>query len=309
MQAWLNYHHLFYFWTVAKTGSVSAAALQLKVSQPAISTQIKQLEASLGDRLFERSGRSLRLTEAGEVALRYAEDIFTTGREMLDALRGRPTAKPARLVVGVADVVPKLVAHRLLEPARRLVPEVTIVCREDKTDRLLAGIAQAGLDLVLADAPVTGHARTKAFNHVLGKSPVTFFAAPQLAASLKRGFPKSLDGAPLLLPAEGTMLRRAIEHWFEQNDLRPKIVAEFEDSALMKVFAQHGEGVCPAPRVIEREVRQSFGIVPLGRVREIEESFYAITVERRITHPAVVAISQHARQRLFGRETRRGSPR
>jgi LysR family transcriptional activator of nhaA len=297
---WLNYHHLYYFWAVARTGSVSLAAQQLSVSQPAISTQLKQLEAAIGEKLLERSGRGLVLTEAGQLAYRYAEDIFSTGREMLEALRGRSTTRPARLHVGIADVLPKLIAHRLLEPALRLAPAVQVVCREDKTERLLTELGNHGLDLVLADAPVSGPSRVRAYNHTLGESGVTFFAAPKLAKLLKRGFPASLGDAPLLMPGEGTVLRRSLDQWLEQRALRPRIVAEFDDSALMKVFAQHGEGACVAPSVIEAEVQAAFGIVPIGRAPEIVERFYAITVERRIRHPALVAISAHARNTVFG---------
>jgi LysR family transcriptional activator of nhaA len=296
----LNYHHLLYFWTVARLGSVSAAAKHLGVSQPAISTQLKQLEASLGDQLLERSGRGLALTDAGQVALRYAEEIFSTGQEMVDALRGRSTTRPARLVVGVADVLPKLIAHRLIEPALRLSPAVMVICREDKTERLLADLGTQGLDLVLADAPVSGPSRARAYNHLLGESGVTFFAAPKLAKALRRGFPECLHDAPMLLPAEGTVLRRGLDHWFEQRGVVPRIVAELQDSALMKVFAEHGEGVCPAPTVMEAAVKQSFGIVPVGRAPELVERFYAISVERRIRHPALVAITQHARRSVFG---------
>lgn len=297
---WINYHHLFYFWTVAKEGSISAAGKQLGLSQPAISTQLKTLEESLGEKLLERAGRGLVLTDAGQIAFRYADDIFNTGREMLGALRGRASSRPPRLLVGIADVLPKLVAHRLLEPALRLSPPVTVVCREDKTERLLAELGAQGLDLVLSDAPATGALRARAYNHVLGESSVTFFATPTLAKSLRSGFPASLDGAPMLLPSENTLLRRALDHWFEQHGITPKIIAEFDDSALMKVFAQHGDGVCTAPEVIAREIRESFGLVPVGKADDVIERFYAISVERRIRNPAVVAISENARKKLFG---------
>jgi LysR family transcriptional activator of nhaA len=196
--------------------------------------------------------------------------------------------------------VPKLITHRLLEPALRLPSAVRIVCREDRTERLLTDLSTHGLDLVIADAPVSGASRVRVYNHLLGESSVTFFATPSLAKRLRRGFPASLDGAPMLLPSDATSLRRALDHWFERSGVKPKLVAEFDDSALMKVFAEHGEGVCPAPSVIEREVKESFGLMPVGKTRDIVERFYAITVERRIRHPAVVAISEHARQRVFG---------
>jgi LysR family transcriptional regulator, transcriptional activator of nhaA len=297
--SWLNYHHLYYFWTVARTGSVSLAARELGVSQPAISTQLKQLEAAVGEKLLTRKGRGLELTEAGRVALTYAEDIFSTGREMLEALRGKSTTREARLQVGIADVVPKLVAHRLLEPALALTPRVRVVCREESTERLLAELEQHSLDLVLADRPVSGPSRVRAFNHPLGESPVALFGVPALARRLRGGFPGSLQGAPLLLPAQGTALRRSIDGWLDQASLRATIVAEFDDSALMKVFAQHGAGVCPAPRVIARELQASFGIVPVGVIPKVVERYFAISVERRIRHPAIMAITEHARTELF----------
>lgn len=296
----INYHHLRYFWTVAKQGSIAAASKSLRLSQPAISTQLKSLEESLGEKLFERVGRGLVLTEAGQVAYRYADEIFAAGSEMLQALRGGTSTRPAKLLVGIADVMPKLITHRLLEPALRLPSPVRVVCREDKTERLLADLSTQELDLVFADAPVSGASRVRVYNHLLGESSVTFFGVPALVRKLRRGFPESLEGAPVLLPTENTSLRRALDHWLERIGVRPKLVAEFEDSALMKVFAEHGEGVCPAPSVIEREVRDSFGLVPLGTTPDVVERFFAITVERKIRHPAVIAISEHARLRLFG---------
>jgi LysR family transcriptional regulator, transcriptional activator of nhaA len=297
----LNYHHLRYFWTVARLGSIRAASRELALSQPPISAQLKQLEDALGEKLFVKHGRGLALTEAGQIALRYADEIFGTGLEMLDALRGRSTTRPAKLLVGVSDVIPKLIAHLLIAPALRLTPAVQVVCREDKTDRLLAELSTQSLDLVLADAPITGQVKVRAYNHLLGESPLTFFAAPKLKKTLGRRFPDNLDGAPLLLPAENTVLRRALDPWLERHKVRPRVIAEFDDSALLKVFAQHGEGVFSAPSVIEREIRKQYEVVPIGRTKDITERFYAITVERRIRHPAVVAISEAARSHVFAK--------
>lgn len=297
---WLNYHHLLYFWTVAREGSIAEAAKTLNLSQPAISTQIKLLEGSLGEKLFTRSGRGLALTEAGQVAFRYADEIFNAGREMVDALRGKSTARPVKLIVGIADVVPKLIAHRLLEPALALTPRVQIACREDKADRLLDDLSVQGVDLVIADAPVTGQQRVRAYNHLLGESSVGFFATPALCKALRRGFPGSLDGAPMLLPMEGTVLRRSLDQWFDRHDLRPQVIAEFDDSALLKVFAQHGAGVFAAPTAIQREVCAQYGVATVGQAADIVERFFAISVERRIRHPVVAAISESARHGLFG---------
>ena len=298
--SWLNYHHLLYFWTVAREGSIAEASDTLKLSAPAISTQIKLLEAALGEKLFTRSGRGLALTEAGRIAFRYADEIFNTGREMVDALRGKSTARPVKLIVGIADVVPKLVAHRLLEPALALTPRVQITCREDKADRLLDDLSMQDLDLVIADAPVTGQQRVRAYNHPLGESTVGFFASPALCKSLRRGFPGSLDGAPMLLPTEGTVLRRSLDQWFDRHGLRPQVIAEFDDSALLKVFAQHGAGVFAAPTAIEREVRSQYKLGTVGHASDIVERFFAISVERRIRHPVVAVISEAARHGLFG---------
>jgi LysR family transcriptional activator of nhaA len=297
---WLNYHHLLYFWMVAKEGTVTAAAKQLRLSQPTVSEQIKSLEDSLGEELFRRAGRRLELTDVGQVVYRYADEIFGLGREMMDTLKGRPTGRPAKLHVGVSDLLPKLILHRLLEPALRLEEPVQVICRENKTERLLAELSVQGLDLVLAEVPIAGQARVRAFNHLLGECGTTFFAVPALADRLAPGFPGSLDGAPVLLPTENTFMRRSIDHWFERLDLRPRIVAEFEDSALLKVFGQYGEGVFPGPSAIEDEIRTQYAVDVVGRTEELRERFYAITVERRIKHPAVLAISETARENIFG---------
>jgi LysR family transcriptional activator of nhaA len=296
---WLNYHHLLYFWTVVREGSVARASEQLRLAQPTISGQVRALEEALGEKLFVRSGRSLVPTEIGRVVYRYADEIFSLGRELMDTLKDRPTGRPVRLVVGIADAVSKLIAYRLLEPALRLPEPVHMTCREGKPDRLLAELSVHGVDLVLSDAPLAASVRVRAFNHLLGECGVTFFAAPALAKKLRRGFPRSLTGQAMLLPTDNTMLRRALDQWFEAEGIRPIVGGEFEDSALMKVFGQAGDGVFAAPSVIEQEVRQQYGVAALGRTDAVRERFYAITVERKIKHPAVVAISEQARTRLF----------
>lgn len=296
---WLNYHHLLYFWTVAKYGTVTAAAKQLRLSQPTISEQIRALEESIGEPLFDRVGRRLELTEAGQLAYRYADEIFGLGRELMDTLKGRPSGQPTRLHVGVSDLVPKLIIHRLLEPALRLPDPVRIVCREDKTERLLADLSIQGLDLVLAETPIAGHARVRAYNHLLGECGATFFGAPALAQKLSGPFPACLNGAPMIVPTENTLLRRSIDHWLEANDVRPRIVAELEDSAIIKMFGQRGEGIFAGPTAIEGEICAQYDVQIAGRTAEIRERFYAITVERRIKHPAVLAISETARDRIF----------
>ncbi len=296
---WLNYHHLFYFWTVAREGSISRACAHLRLAQPTISGQIRSLENSLGEKLFHRVGRKLVLTEMGSVVFRYAEEIFSLGRDLVSTLRGRPTQRAARFHVGIADSIPKLIAYRFLEAALRLPTPVRIVCREDRLGRLAAELALHDLDLILSDAPLGSDVGVRAFSHPLGECGVSFFGTRRLAASHMRGFPKSLQGAPLLLPAEFTSLRRSLESWFERERIRPGVIGEFDDSALMKTFGQAGAGIFPAPSAIEGEVMAQYGVRVVGRVKAVRERFYAITLERRLKHPGVVAISEAARRQLL----------
>ena len=297
---WLNYHHLLYFWVVAHQGSITRASAQLRLAQPTISGQLRALENALGEKLFTRAGRSLVPTEVGRVVLRYADEIFSLGRELTDTLKGRPTGRPVRFRVGVADVVPKLIAYRLLKPALQLPEPVWLVCREDKPDRLLAELAVYGLDLVLSDAPAGPAVRIRAFNHLLGECAVSVLGVPPLAAVYRRNFPRSLDGAPFLLPTENTSLRRSLDQWFDSQGIRPRIAGEFEDSALLKVFAQAGAGLFAVHSVIEAKVQRQYGVRRVGPLHQVRERFYAISVERRIKHPAVVAIAEAARAKLFG---------
>jgi LysR family transcriptional regulator, transcriptional activator of nhaA len=297
---WLNYHHLFYFWTVARAGSIARASEELRLAQPTISNQIKTLEGSLGQRLFERRGRRLVLTDVGRMVQRYADDIFRTGRELQQAVKGVPTGERLRLVAGVADVIPKRMAALLLQPALDAYPDVALVCRERPLRELLAALALHELDVVLADVPATEDVKVKVFNHRLGDCGMTFFAAPRLAPALKKGFPRALDGAPAVLPAEGTALRRALDAWFATNGLRPLVNGEFDDSALVKAFGAKGLGFFAVPRVLEAEIRDQYGVAVIGRSDEVREAFYAITVERRLRHPAVVAIVEAARDAIFG---------
>lgn len=297
---WLNYHHLLYFWAVAREGSVTRASEQLHLAQPTVSGQLKALEEALGEKLFERTGRRLVLTDVGRVVFRYADEIFSLGRELQDTLKGRPTGRPIRFTVGVADAVPKLVAYRLLLPALSLPEPVHVVCRDGKPERLLAELSVHALDLVLSDAPVGAEVKVKAYSHLLGETPVAFFGTEALAAAHHRGFPRSLDGAPVLLPTEGSSLRRSLDQWFDTEGLRPRVAGEIEDRALLKVFGQAGVGLFPAPVAIEAEVRAQFGVKLVGRVDAVKERFYALSAERKLKHPAVVAISRAARRKLFG---------
>jgi len=297
---WLNYHHLLYFWMVAREGSVTRASSELRLAQPTISTQIRMLEESLGEKLFVRQGRNLVLTDVGREAYRYADEIFSLGREMLDVIKNRASGRALRLAVGIADVLPKMVVYRLLEPVRQLDQPVHIICREGKPEPLLAELAIHKLDLVLADAPVGANTSVKAFHHLLGECGVSFFATPPLAARFRRKFPTSLNGAPLLLPVEGSVLRRSLAQWFDAQGIRPDVVSEFEDGALLKAFGAAGAGVFPVPSIIEDEVRRQYGVQLVGRVDAVRERFYAVSHERRLKHPAVVAVCDAAREKLFG---------
>jgi LysR family transcriptional activator of nhaA len=296
---WLNYHHLYYFWTVARAGTIARASEELRLAQPTISNQLKTLEANLGVKLLERQGRRLVLTDVGRTVLRYADDIFRTGRELQRAVKGLPTGQRLRLVAGVADVIPKRMAALLLQPAVDAHPDLVLVCREGPLPQLLAALAIHELDVVIADVPASEDVKVKAYNHRLGDCGTSFFASAR-HAQLKKGFPRSLDGAPALLPAEGTALRRALESWFDAVGIRPAMSGEFDDSALMKAFGARGLGVFPAARVLEDEIRDQYGVQVIGRADEVKEAFYAITVERRLRHPAVVTLAGAARDALFG---------
>lgn len=296
---WLNYHHLLYFWTVAREGGLLPAGKVLRLSQSALSGQIKRLEDTLGVALFERRGRKLEMTETGRVVYQYAEQIFGLGREMLDTVRDRPTERRLRLTVGISDVVPKMLVRKLLAPAFRAEAALTLICREERFDRLLAELAVHAYDVVIADAPVPPDAPVKAFNHLLGESTVTLLAPAALASRLRRGFPAGLDGAPMLLPTTGGALRRDLDAWLEAADLRPEVVAEAEDSALLKAFAADGMGAVFVPTVIATLVARRYDLVEVAEVAEVRERYYAISGERRLVHPAVLAIRTGARDDLF----------
>lgn len=289
----LNYHHLRYFWAVVREGGITRASERLNVSQPAISAQLRELEVSLGARLYTRSGRTIVLTDVGRLTFQYADQIFGIGKELVEVVTGRAAPRPRALSIGIVDAVPKLIVYRLLEPALRLKPAVRVVCVEGKPDRLLADLAMHHLDLVLSDAPAPPSAKVKAYSHLLGESGVGFFGVPSFR-SLKRGFPESLATVPLLMPTESAPLRRSIDRWLENHRVTPNIVGEFEDSALMKVFGQKGLGLFPAPLALARDIKAQYGAELVGRLEGLQERAYALTVERRLKHPAAVAISESA---------------
>ena len=296
----LNYNHLFYFWTVARLGSIAAATKELFLTQPAISVQLRKLERSIGDKLFVKAGRNLKLTETGREVFNYADEMFRSGRELEERLAGRPTGRPPRLSVGVVDVLPKLLAYRLLEPALDPARPFVLVLREDKPDRLLGDLAIHALDLVLTDAPIPAGLGVRAHAHLLGECGVTVFGSADLVGTRRRSWPRSLDGAPFLLPTENTALRRSLDGWFAREGIHPHVVAEIEDSAVLKVFGQRGAGLFAAPSVLEAEVRRQYDVQVIGRLDAIRERFYAISAQRKVSHPGVLAITRAARDDLFG---------
>ncbi len=297
----LNFHHLRYFWVVAREGGLVPAAKALRLSHPTLSAQIKLLEAQLEAPLFEKVGRKLELTETGRVVYRYADDIFSLGRDLVLAARGHEVGQALRLAVGIVDAVPKSVVMHLLQPALALDETVRLVCVEGSFERLLGDLALHNLDVVISDAPVPPGSAVRAFHHVLGDSDVELFATRALAQAHAKGYPQSLDGAPMLLPLEGSPLRRALGAWFSRIGVTPRVVGEFEDSALIKAFGAGGAGIFPAPAIVRGSVARQYGVTRLGAVPEVKERFYAITTERRLRHPAVVAITEAARTELFAR--------
>lgn len=295
----INYKHLHYFWVVAKEGGIARASERLHLTPQTISGQLSLLEENLGEALFNRVGRNLEMTETGRLVLSYADEIFSLGGELEEMVRNLPGGRPMVFKVGVADVVPKSIAYRLLAPALQLPEPVRIVCREGAIDSLLAELAVHQVDLVIADGPIPAGLNVRGFNHPLGDCGISFFAAPKLARKLGKDFPQRLSGAPLLLPGEMTVVRSRLVQWFNELHLHPRIVGEFDDSALMKAFGQGGAGVFIAPTPIAKEVEKQYGVVSIGQTDEVREQFYAISVERKISHPAVSAITEAAREWLL----------
>ena len=309
---WLNYHHLFYFWTVAREGTIAAACKKLYLSPPTISAQIRELEKALGEALFTRSGRSLALTEAGRMAQRYADEIFSLGREFTAAMKGRSAPASLRFRVGIDDVLPKHIAYRLLEPVFWSPQPFRVVCIEGTPEQLLPQLAVHDLDIVLTDAVTDPNIRVRVFHHPLGDCDLKFFAAPQLAGRLRRGFPGSLHQAPALLPVRGSPIRKAIDEWFDSCAVQPKVVAEFEDTALLNVCGQEGLGFFAGHDVIAGEITRKYRVRQFGDASGLRQSFYAISVERRLRHPAAATLIETARSSFFSarkRRTARGGAR
>ncbi|BDU78381.1 transcriptional activator NhaR [Mesoterricola sediminis] len=296
---WLNYHHLFYFWTVAREGSVTRAAAALHLAQPTLTAQIRTLEGSLGGPLFTRVGRGLAMTDLGRVAYGYAEQIFGLGRELLDASRGRTGAGPIRFAVGISDALSKLTVFRLLRPALELEQPVRLSCIEEGNEVHFAMLLRHELDLVLSDVPFTPRSGPRAYNHLLGEAPVKLYGTKALLRRHPGSFPGRLRGAPFLLPPRDTALRRALDHWLDRERLEPAIVAEISDGALLKTFGGEGRGFLPAPAVLEEAMARQHGLHPAGEVPGIRERIYAVSAERRLQHPAVLAIREAAVREVF----------
>ncbi|MGJ7517304.1 transcriptional activator NhaR [Pseudomonas baetica] len=295
----LNYRQLHYFWVVAKTGSIVRACEQLNLTPQTISGQISLLEQTYGIELFRRVGRQLELTEAGRQTLPYAEQMFQLGGELELMLRARPNEQQILFRVGVADVVPKSIVYRLIAPTMELSEPLRITCREDKLERLLADLAIQRLDLVISDSPMPSHLDIKGYSQKLGECGISFFATAELAACYGQDFPRSLHGAPLLIPGSETVVRSRLQRWFAEQQIQPQIVGEFDDSALMQAFGQSGSGIFIGPSVIADEVKRQYGVEVIGQTDAVSESFYAISVERKVKHPGIVAITEGARRELF----------
>lgn len=297
----INYKHLRYFWMVAKSGSIARAGEQLHLTPQSISGQLRELEESLGVALFRRAGRGLELTDTGRQVLTYAEKIFTLGDELVDSLREQPAKSVRWFRIGIADVVPKSIAYRLIEPALHLAEPVRLVCREGRLASLLAELAVHRLDLVIADRPMPSNLNVRGYSHFLAESGMTVFAAESLLAGLTGDFPALLNDAPFLLPGEDVVVRPKLQQWFESQEVRPRIVGEFDDTALLKAFGQAGAGLFVAPTAIAAYVQTQFRVKALGRIDSVKEQLYGITSERQLTHPGIVAISEAAHSAAFAR--------
>ncbi len=294
-----NYKHLYYFWVVAREGSIARASGVLHLTPQTISGQLRLFEETIRCKLFRKHGRGLTLTENGQLVLRYATEIFILGEELQEVLERADAGRKLRVVVGILDSIPKEIAYKILEPALKLGSDLTLTCIEGNFDKLIADLAVNKLDVVLADMPLTSAYNIKAFNHFLGESSISFFASPDKAAALRRKFPRSLDDAPMLMPTESSYSGRGIRQWLRDMDLRPKIKGYFDDSALLKAFGKAGEGIFFMPSIIEKEIVRDYNVKIIGSTNEVTEMYYAITLHRRISHPAITAIYEAAKSSMF----------
>lgn len=302
----LNFSHLLYFWAVARDGSIASACQRLHLRQPTISMQIRKLERTLGHRLFDRSGRQLVLTDVGRTVFDYADDMFSLGRELLGALRGLPGRRTGRIHVGIPTFLPKSITYRLLQPILQMPQAIQLICHEAELSELLNGLVRHKFDAILTDRPVHVTSVARCFNHLLGESEIAFCAEPNLAAKYREDFPNSLDGCPLLLPSAATEMRRMLDRWFDDRPFNPRIVAEFDDSALMKEFGGGGGGLFPVPAAMLSDLARQYGVEPVGHLTELSVRYYVVTTERKLTHPATVVIAQSAKRCFdrFSGETR-----
>ncbi|MEY4684708.1 MAG: hypothetical protein RLZ25_1167 [Pseudomonadota bacterium] len=291
----INYHHLYYFWTVVNEGGIARASEKLHLTQPTISSQITQFEQAIGHALFDRAGRNLLLTDTGRDVFDYAEEIFSIGRELTQYLSGRAMGKGYRLNVGIADVLPKLVVMELLKPALHLDIPVKLHCHEDKPERLVNELALHAIDLVLTTGPLAIKPASGIFSYFLAESPMVVFGTDALADAYREGFPQSLNGAPFLMPAIHPGLRQDFDRWCEEKDIWPEIRAEISDSALLKTFGAEGIGFFLAPRIVQDVITSQYGVAPLGVIEGIRERFYLLSAQRKVNHPALVAILEHAK--------------
>lgn len=297
----INYHHLYYFWTVVNEGGIARASEKLHLTQPTISSQITQFEQTIGHVLFDRAGRSLLLTDTGRDVFDYAEEIFSIGRELTQYLSGRAMGKGYRLNVGIADVLPKLVVMELLKPALHLEIPVKLLCHEDKPERLLNELALHAIDLVLTTGPIAIKPASGIFSHFLAESPMVVFGAPALVDAYREGFPQSLNGSPFLVPAGHPGFRQDLDRWCEEHEIWPEIRAEISDSALLKTFGAEGIGFFLAPQIAQDVITRQYGVVPLGVIENLREKFYLLSAQRKVNHPALIAILEHAKGIADGR--------
>ncbi|MCE5182387.1 MAG: transcriptional activator NhaR [Betaproteobacteria bacterium] len=295
----LNYKHLHYFWVVAKEGSVTRAADRLGMAVQTVSGQIGLLEKALGKALFAPQGRGLTLTEAGRQVLGYADQIFLLGEQMVEVLQDGNAGGVLRLAVGISDALPKLLAYRLLDVALRLPVVVRPVCYEGEFESLLADLALHKLDVVLTDRPVGPTSNLRVFGHSLGEWDIMMYGSQSLAERYRPDFPASLDNAPMFLPTRNNALRGRLDQWFEAKSIRPDIIGEFEDNALLMTFGRTGQGLFPAPAALACDVAEQFNAESVGNMAGVQEHYYAISSERRIKHPAVEAILSATRDMVF----------
>ena len=296
----LNYKHLRYFWMVAKTGSIAKAAQQLHLTPQSVSGQLTEFAGVLGVELFRRAGRNLEITEAGREVLSYADEIFSIGDELLEAIHDQRAKKSIPLKVGIADSVSKFVAYRLLEPALKLAEPIRLICREGRLESLLSELSVHRLDMIIADRPMPSHLNVRGFNHLLGESGLTVFGANALVENLIGDFPECLNQAPFLLPGDDAAIRPKLERWLDNHNLHPVISGEFDDSALMKSFGQAGAGLFAAPSTNATHICEQYKVQVVGKIDSVMEQLYMISTERQLTHPAIVAISEKGREDLFG---------